>query len=140
MILLLYSSLLISVYCYYSPPSVISHIRQPQTKLQLDLINEFPLSTSIASTIGLFGLVKVISYWRMQYVQASTISGIPQGSNVVEFDAKDGKNIFYLSNNCEYTAIMPIPSGESDQKKIKDKVAINDRLILDSIINANTNG
>ena len=119
---------------------VISHIRQSQTKLQLDLINEFPLSTSIASTIGLFGLVKVISYWRMQYVQASTISGIPQGSKVVEFDAKDGKNIFYLSNNCEYTAIMPIPSGESDQKKIKDKVAINDRLILDSIINANTNG
>ena len=139
MILLLYASLLISVYCYRLPP-FISHIRQSQTKLQLDLINEFPLSTSIAGTIGLFGLAKVISYWRMQYLQASTISGIPQGSNVVEFDAKDGKNIFYLSNNCEYTAIMPIPSGESDQKKIKDKVAINDRLILDSIINANTNG
>ena len=93
-----------------------------------------PLSLLITS----FGLFKFIVYSRMQFVTASMIGGIPPRSSIVEIDAKDGKNIFYLSKECDYTAVMPIT--ETDLKKIKDKSSINEQLILESIGKANVGG
>ena len=93
-----------------------------------------PLSLLITS----FGLFKFIVYSRMQFVTASMIGGIPPRSNIVEIDAKDGKNVFYLSKECDYTAVMPI--AETDPKKIKDKSSINEQLILESIGKANVGG
>jgi len=93
-----------------------------------------PLSLLITS----FGLFKFIVYSRMQFVTASMIGGIPPRSNIVEIDAKDGKNVFYLSKECDYTAVMPII--ETDPKKIKDKSSINEQLILESIGKANVGG
>ena len=93
-----------------------------------------PISVLITS----FGLFKFIVYSRMQFVTASMIGGIPPKSSICEIDAIDGKNIFYLSKECDYTAIMPIK--EIDPKKIKDKLAINEQLILESIGKANIGG
>jgi len=93
-----------------------------------------PLSVLISS----FGLFKFIVYSRMQFVTASMIGGIPPKSKIVEIDAKDGKNIFYLSKECDYTAVMPIT--ETDPKKLKDRSAINEQLVLESIGKANVGG
>jgi len=104
------------------------------TLLHLDLLNEFPISTAIASTVGLYGLISFAAYTKMQYVTASMVSGVPPNSKVVEIDVQDGRNIFYLSNNCDYTAIMSIGN---DPKKQIEKSNFNERVILESIGKAN---
>jgi len=43
-------------------------------------------------------------------VTIGLVGGIPTGSNIVELDAVDGKNVFYLPKDSFYTAIMT--SGE----------------------------
>lgn len=43
-------------------------------------------------------------------VTTGLVGGIPTGSNIVELDAVDGKNVFYLPKDSFYTAIMT--SGE----------------------------
>ncbi len=73
----------------------------------------------------------------MEFVSASMVSGIPPGSKVVELDAKDGKNVFYLSKDTEYTAVM---SAGSDPSKTAEREAINNQLILESIGKANRGG
>jgi hypothetical protein len=68
------------------------------------------------------------------------LGGIPSSSGytkVVELDAQDGKNVFYLPKNAEYTAIMSKDAGETDEKKKKEKAAINEQLILECIGKAN---
>jgi hypothetical protein len=100
----------------------------------LELFQDFPISSSIAASVTVFGLAKLTIYWKMQFITASTIAGIPNKSKVVDLDVQDGKNIFYLSNNCIYTAIMP--PGD-DPSKRKDKMLFNERVILESIGKAN---
>lgn len=73
----------------------------------------------------------------MEFVSASMVSGIPPGSKVVELDAKDGKNIFYLSKDIDYTAVM---SSGTDPSKAKEKEAMNYQLVLESIGKANRGG
>lgn len=55
---------------------------------------------------GIFFLFKFAVYWRMQIVTAGVITGIPLKSSVVEVDALDGKNIFYLPVGTDFTAVM----------------------------------
>ena len=68
---------------------------------------------------------------------AGAISGIPVESDV-ELDAVDGKNVFYLPPGCDYTATMAVE--EMDMKKKKDKAALNEQLILESVGKANGMG
>ena len=42
----------------------------------------------------------------MQFISAGIVTGIPSQSSVVEVDAQDGKNIFYLPKGTDYTAVM----------------------------------
>ena len=42
----------------------------------------------------------------MQFISAGIVTGIPAKSSVVEVDALDGKNIFYLPKDTDYTAVM----------------------------------
>lgn len=91
------------------------------------------LGLAAAGGIGTFSL-----YSKVAIETAGVISGIPVESDIVELDAVDGKNIFYLPPGCDYTAIMPV--GESDMKKKKDKAALNEQLILESVGKANGMG
>lgn len=89
---------------------------------------------------GLYGLFKVFIYSKFQYTQASIIGGIPIseiGNKVVEIDARDGKNVFYLPKNSDYTAIMMV--DETDEKKRRDKLTLNEQLILECVGKANIN-
>ena len=101
----------------------------------VDIIRDFPISTAIATSVGVFGLWKFFNYWKIQYVIAKTVSGIPKRSKVVELDVQNGKNVFYLSEECEYTAIMSVT--EVDISKKKEKTSFNERMILESVGKAN---
>jgi hypothetical protein len=92
----------------------------------------FPIATGVPIAII---LSKLIGYARVQYTTASMVGVIPKNSKVVEIDAVDGKNIFYLPKGVEYTAIMN--PGEDDPKKVKEKSRINEQLILECIGKAN---
>lgn len=96
------------------------------------------ISPTVATVLlASYTLFKFAVYSRMQLVTASIISGIPANSNVVEINAVDGKNVFYLANSIDYTAVMQLPKGETDEKKIKEKMRINEQLILECIGKAN---
>lgn len=84
-------------------------------------------------------LFKVSVYSRMQYTTASLLGGMPPNSIVVEMDAIDGKNIFYLPKGVDYTAVMPIKE-QLDANKLKEKSKMNEQLILESIGKANGMG
>ena len=58
---------------------------------------------------------------------------------MVEIDAKDGKNVFYLPKGTDYTAVMELPD-ETDEKKRIEKGKINEQLILESVGKANREG
>lgn len=133
-LLLLLSSQTAIAFIHQSSKRLASPQRSLTTSLQLDLISEFPISTTIASIVGFYGLVSVASYTKMQYVTASMISGVPSNSKVVEIDVQDGRNIFYLSNNCDYTAVMSLGN---DPKKETEKLNFNERVVLESIGKAN---
>lgn len=115
-------------------PYVSKSSSASSTSLQVDLLNDFPISTTIASAVGLYGVATFASYTKMQYVTASMVSGVPSNSKVVEIDVQDGKNIFYLSSNCDYTAVMSL--GDDPKKQI-EKANYNERVILESIGKAN---
>lgn len=104
--------------------------------LELSDISATPVAIALGSAFLLF---KTFVYWRMQFVSASMVSGIPKGSSVVEIDAQDGKNVFYLPQKVDYTAVMST-GGSGDAKKEKEKSAINNQLILESIGKANRGG
>lgn len=87
--------------------------------------------------LGVLGLVKLTSYWKIQYETAEMLGGIPSKSKVLELDAKDGKNIFYMPKGVDFTAVM---SPGDDPEKQKDKNQLNERLILECIGNANRGG
>ena len=106
-----------------------------QASSAINVLRDFPLSSGIAGAVAAFGLAKVFLYSKMQYITAKTISGIPRGSKVVDLDVQDGKNIFYLSESCDYTAIMQ--NTETDPIKKKEKSSFNERVILESIGKAN---
>lgn len=84
----------------------------------------------VGVSVGTFGLLKLGIYWRTQYLTASVISGIPKECSVVEIDAADGKNIYYLPKGTDYTAVM---NPGNDQSKIKEKTRINEQLVLECI-------
>lgn len=66
--------------------------------------------------------------------------GIPKSSKVIEIDAKDGKNVFYLPKDSDYTAVMSSGGGNDDKKKRQEKERLNEQLILESIGKANRDG
>lgn len=90
-----------------------------------------------ASLLPIAAVSNIAVYWRMQFVTAGMVGGIPKNSKVVELDAKDGKNIFYLGSGIEYTAVMS-PGDNPD--KAKEKSRINEQLILECIGKANREG
>jgi hypothetical protein len=97
---------------------------------------ESALLPGVGIVSGLFLAFKLAIYWRMQYLTASIIAGIPSGSSVVELDATDGKNVFYFPKAIDYTAIMSVGT-DSDPKKQKEKAKVNEQLILECIGKAN---
>ena len=62
----------------------------------------------------------------MQFISAGIVSGIPGKSSVVEVDALDGKNIFYLPKGTDFTAVM-FP-GKTKKVKIKNYIIIKIKL------------
>jgi SAM-dependent methyltransferase len=100
-----------------------------------------PLAPAGAAALGGAALLfKLGVYWRMQFVSAAMVSGIPRGSTVVELDAQDGKNVFYLGEGVQYTAVMSSGSDDDSASKRKEKERINNQLILESIGKANRGG
>jgi len=100
-----------------------------------------PLAPAGAAALGSAALLfKLGVYWRMQFVSAAMVSGIPRGSTVVELDAQDGKNVFYLGEGVQYTAVMSSGSDDDSASKRKEKERINNQLILESIGKANRGG
>ena len=93
----------------------------------------------LLSSIGAFGVVKFVGYTKFAFSTAETINGIPPNFSVVEIDAKDGKNVFYLPKGTDYTAVMEL-SEEEDEKKRIEKGKINEQLILESVGKANREG
>ena len=101
---------------------------------------------AIAVSGGIYLLLQLGSYWKAQFMTASIIGGIPQGQKIVEIDAQDGKNVFYLPKNSEYCAVMKSGVGDKktfdsappkDQTRMKEKARQNEQLILECIGNAN---
>ena len=98
----------------------------------LPTVDDIPLySLGIGASFLAF---KFGVYWRMQFVTAGMVGGIPKQSTVVELEAVDGKNIFYLPKDTQYTAVM---SPGDDPAKIKEKARINEQLILECIGKSN---
>jgi hypothetical protein len=58
---------------------------------------------------------------------------------VVELDAPDAKNVFYLPKKAAYTAVMDDGGGVGgvDETKAKEKMRVNEQLVLESIGKAN---
>jgi hypothetical protein len=54
-----------------------------------------PTVVATASAVAFAGS-KFVIYSKMQFVTASLVGGIPKNFKVVEIDATDGKNVFYL--------------------------------------------
>ena len=106
-----------------------------ETTMTVDILRDFPISSAIAGSVGVFGLLRIFTYWKMQYITAKTVAGIPKRSKIVELDVQDGKNIFYLSESSDYTAI--ISNTETDPAKKKEKNSFNERMILESVGKAN---
>jgi SAM-dependent methyltransferase len=129
----------------------------PSTKVSRDKkslhvlpISDASIETSTAFTSTLLPLIgggmvaatalfKISVYSRMQYTTASLLGGMPPNSVVVEMDAIDGKNIFYLPKGVDYTAVMPIKE-QLDANKLKEKNKMTEQLILESIGKANGMG
>jgi hypothetical protein len=99
-------------------------------------IGEYDVTIPAAIGVASLGVIgtKVLGYWKSQFAVAELIGGIPPNCQVVELDAQDGKNVFYLPKGSEYTAIM---KADSDPKKMKEKANMNEQLILECIGKAN---
>ena len=109
--------------------------RKIETQLDFDASMTTALEAGIAIG-GSYLLLQLGAYWRMQFVTAGIISGIPAASSIVELDAKDGKTVFYLPKKAFYTAVMS--QGDSkDPLVIKEKKRFNEQLILECIGKAN---
>ena len=99
------------------------------------------VSKCVAASGAGYLLLQFFAYWRIQIMAANIFSGIPKALTIVELDAQDGKNIFYLPQNSEYIGVMN--SGKYDLsnvrnlKKIQEKSRMNEQLILECIGKAN---
>lgn len=102
------------------------------------LQNDISIFTVVPIVSGSILLFKLAVYWKMQFISAGIVSGIPLASRVVELDAQDGKNVFYLPKGAAYTAVMS-PGLDVTEKadKVRQKNAINEQLIMESIGKAN---
>ena len=100
--------------------------------------NSFSTPLLLSSVIA-FGGAKFVGYTKFAFATAETINGIPPNFSVVEIDAKDGKNVFYLPRGTDYTAVMELPD-ESDENRREEKKKINEQLILESVGKANREG
>ncbi len=130
-------TLLFTSHSFVLPTLKLNLIKKNERALKdLNVLTDFPISSTIAGSVCLFGLTKLIIYWRMQFVIADIVGGIPPSSKVVELDAQDGKQIFYLSTGCDYTAVMG-PGSMSDESKRQQRLAYNERIVLESIGKAN---
>lgn len=90
------------------------------------------VATSAILAVGALGAgINFLSYAKLQLETAQIVGGIPKNSLVCEMDAQDGKNVFYLPPGVEYTAVMRSSSQS------KEKAAINEQLILESVGKAN---
>lgn len=134
--------------CGFKNPLIINGFRKSFSNMQntafpvsvnLDIFSTISPVALLFGTGSLFGAIKLSQYFRLQTITASIIGGIPKNYKVVEIDAQDGKNIFYLPDGIEYTAIMNAGGTDTDNKKVKDKMKINEQLILESIGGANRN-
>lgn len=107
---------------------------------EVSMIDLDGISASTVALVGLggLGIGAFVSYSKIAVETAGVISGIPVESDVVEFNAVDGKNVFYLPPGCDYTAVMPIE--EVDTEKKKQKSQLNEQLILESVGKANGMG
>ena len=97
-------------------------------------LGELDTSTATTAILALGGVgaaINFYSYAKLQLETAQIVGGIPKDSVVTEMDAQDGKNVFYLAPGVDYTAIM-LSSAQS-----KEKAAINEQLILESVGKAN---
>ncbi len=112
---------------------VLRQKRLTFSQLSLDL-TDYPITSSLVGVTGITILLKLGVYWKMQFVTASLISGIQPYSTVVEIDAQDGKQVFYLPQGCDYTAIM---GNSGDERKAREKATFNERVILESIGKSN---
>lgn len=92
-------------------------------------------ATNVLLGLGVIGAgLNFLSYWTLQLETARILGGVPRGSVVTELDALDGKNIFYLPEGVDYTGVM------LSSQQGKEKAAINEQLILESIGKANGQG
>eukprot|EP00596_Hydrurales_sp_CCMP1899_P006850 CAMPEP_0119043518 /NCGR_PEP_ID=MMETSP1177-20130426/22906_1 /TAXON_ID=2985 /ORGANISM="Ochromonas sp, Strain CCMP1899" /LENGTH=392 /DNA_ID=CAMNT_0007011773 /DNA_START=152 /DNA_END=1330 /DNA_ORIENTATION=- len=116
--------------------SSISNLYDSQLAAYLQ--NDISIFTVVPIVSGSILLFKLAVYWKMQFISAGIVSGVPLASRVVELDAQDGKNVFYLPKGAQYTAVMS-PGLDITEKadKVRQKNAINEQLIMESIGKAN---
>ena len=138
----------VSPYCPSSPHSGLS--LRPSSSLSrlfadstlaetlLTAANSFS-TPLLLSSVAAFGGAKFVGYTKFAFATAETINGIPPNFSVVEIDARDGKNVFYLPKGTDYTAVMELPN-EADEERRTEKKKINEQLILESIGKANREG
>ena len=100
-------------------------------KLLPEALDTGTATTAILALGGVGAAINFYSYAKLQLETAQIVGGVPPNSVVTEMDAQDGKNVFYLAPGVDYTAIM-LSSGQS-----KEKAAINEQLILESVGKAN---
>ena len=131
-------ALIIGVTGFPTSNSVIFAAQKPQ--IQRNMVDLGSLLGSVEPTTVVLGLgvagaaVNFASYWKLQFETARICGGVPRGAIVTEMDAQDGKNIFYLPEGVDYTGVM------LSSQQNKEKAAINEQLILESIGKANGQG
>ena len=84
-----------------------------------------------ASGLG-FAALKTFGYFRYQLETAKVIGELPPNLSLIELDAVDGKNVFYLPRGTDYTAVISIGERENS-----NKAEINEKMVLESIGRAN---
>lgn len=135
--MLINNALAICVACWVTSSGALrpgfAQARSRVVTLQLlpDALDTGTATTAILALGGVSAAINFYSYAKLQLETAQIVGGIPKDSVVTEIDAQDGKNVFYLAPGVDYTAIM-LSSGQS-----KEKAAINEQLILESVGKAN---
>ncbi len=112
----------------------IGHHTHSTIKLKMfGLSSTTVIEASVVATAASV-LIQQAVYWRMQFITATMVNGIPSKRTVVDLNTQNGKNVFYVPGGTEYIAIM---STGSDPKKRAEKSKMNERLILECVGRAN---
>eukprot|EP01038_Epipyxis_sp_PR26KG_P009269 gene9269-12486_t len=107
--------------------------------LSLNDFDTYQIAGGLAVIVGgTYGLVTTIQYYRMQYIAASLYGQMPPDSDILEIDAEDGKNVYYIPEKSRYTAIMPVKENDPNKKKVKSQ--LNEELILKCVGETNKEG